>query len=293
MPRTPRAGHFPFTLEFMGSTRVINCPWNGVRPVRCMRQYEVVTPNDLESQSAFNRRFEWGPTSAALLSAGITIIVDVLRFTSAVEAATSRGAVVFPYRWSDNGAQDYARSLDAQLANGSQPDGPSLSPISLLVLEPEDRVVLPSPNGATCALLAAQAGSTVLASCLRNAEAVGHALVGHDGPITVVACGERWPDATLRPALEDLLGAGAVLSKLGGRPSGDALSAIAAWLDAEHRVDETIRSCSSGVELERKGASRDVAYCSQVNVSGVVPVLVSGAFRSASPEELLRCRINK
>jgi len=256
--------------------------------ITCMGHYEVVTQNDLESQSTYNRRFGWGPTGAALVGAGITIIVDVLRFTSAVEAATRRGAMVFPYRWSDDGAQDFARSVDAELANGLPPDGLSLSPISLLALAPEDRIVLASPNGATCALLAAQAGSTVLASCLRNAEAVGQALSEHEGPITVVACGERWPDATLRPALEDLLGAGAVLSTLGGRTSPDARSAIAAWRDAQHRVDETIESCMSGAELQRKGATNDVAYCSQVNVSGVVPVLVNGAFRSASPEELLR-----
>jgi 2-phosphosulfolactate phosphatase len=255
--------------------------------------YEVVTQHDLEDQSAFNRRFQWGPTSAALLSAGITIIVDVLRFTSAVEAATSRGATVFPYRWTDEGAQDFAMSVDAVLANGSEPADLSLSPISLLALGPQDCVVLPSPNGATCALLADQAGSTVLASCLRNAEAVGQALAHHEGTITVVACGERWPDATLRPALEDLLGAGAVLSKLGGRPSPDARSAIAAWLDAQQHVDETISACSSGVELRRRGASNDVAYCSQVDVSRVVPVLVNGAFRSADPEELLRITNNK
>jgi 2-phosphosulfolactate phosphatase len=253
-----------------------------------VRHYEVVTDDDRQGQSAFNRHFGWGPTAAALMSEGTTIIVDVLRFTSAVEAATSRGAVVFPYRWADDGAQDFANSVGAALANSSQPDGLSLSPISLLVLESQDRIVLPSPNGATCALLAAHAGSTVIAGCLRNADAVGRAFFDHGESITVIACGERWPDATLRPALEDLLGAGAVLSKLGGRPSPDARSAIAAWRDAQHRVDETMKTCSSGVELQRKGASDDVVYCSQVNVSEVVPVLFDGAFRCARPEQLLR-----
>jgi 2-phosphosulfolactate phosphatase len=181
-----------------------------------------VTDRDREDQSAFNRHFAWGPTAAALTSEGTAIIVDVLRFSSAVEAATSRGAVVFPYRWADEGAQDFANSISAALANGSNSRGLSLSPLSLLALEHQDRVVLPSLNGATCALLAARAGSTVIAGCLRNADAVGRAFVDYDGPITVIACGEHRPDATLRPALEDLLGAGAVLTKLGGRPSPDA-----------------------------------------------------------------------
>jgi 2-phosphosulfolactate phosphatase len=80
---------------------------------------------------------------------------------------------------------------------------------------------------------------------------------------------------------------------LGGRPSPDARSAIAAWRDAKHRVHETLQSCWSGLELQRKGASDDIIYCSQVNVSGVVPVLFNGAFHSASPEELLRVTINQ
>jgi 2-phosphosulfolactate phosphatase len=247
-----------------------------------------VTKHKLEGQSEFNRRFEWGPTGAASIDAGITVIVDVLRFTSAVEAAASRNALVFPYQWNDEGAQNYADSLDAQLANGPYGEGLSLSPLSLLALEPHDRVVLASPNGATCALLAARAGSTVIASCLRNANAVGRALAEYDGPITVVACGERFRDASLRPALEDLLGAGAVLSHLVGRPSNDARSAMASWRDAQHRVTETIRSCASGLELQRRGAANDVAYCSESNISDVVPVLIDSAFRSATSQELFR-----
>jgi 2-phosphosulfolactate phosphatase len=252
-----------------------------------------VTDRDREDQSAFNRHFAWGPTAAALTSEGTAIIVDVLRFSSAVEAATSRGAVVFPYRWADEGAQDFANSISAALANGSNSRGLSLSPLSLLALEHQDRVVLPSLNGATCALLAARAGSTVIAGCLRNADAVGRAFVDYDGPITVIACGEHRPDATLRPALEDLLGAGAVLTKLGGRPSPDARAAIATWRDTKHRVDETMKTCSSGVELQHKGASGDIVYCSQVNVSDIVPVLSDGAFRCASPKQLLRGASNQ
>ena len=46
-------------------------------------------------------RFQWGPVAAAALSDGVCVVVDVLRFTTAVEAAVSRGAVVYPYRWRD------------------------------------------------------------------------------------------------------------------------------------------------------------------------------------------------
>ena len=80
------------------------------------------------------------------------------------------------------------------------------------------RLVLPSPNGS--AIAAAAPGVTVAAS-LRNASAVAEWLSerfrGDVEPVSVIAAGERWPDGSLRPALEDLLGAGAVLSALVAR----------------------------------------------------------------------------
>ena len=234
-------------------------------------------------QADYDLRFEWGPLAASTAKDGTCVIVDVLRFSTAVEAAVARGITVYPYRWRDVTAATFAASVDAVLAGGHDPAGPSLSPASMNALQPGSTLVLPSANGSACALLAAAAGAQVGAGCLRNAAAVGAWAGKASSPVTVVACGERWPDGSLRPSLEDLVGAGAILAAMTGEPSPEARAAMAAFGDAAPRLPEVLRRCASGRELREKGFDADVSHAAQLNVSSTVPVLVNGAFRQATP----------
>lgn len=234
-------------------------------------------------QQAYNVRFEWGPVGVEALAGGVVVvIIDVLRFTTAVEAAVSRGVAVYPYRRHDHSAVEFADRIGARLADGA-PGSPSLSPHSLLGLPPGSRVVLPSPNGSTCAWLAHEAGACVVAACLRNAAAVASWLASRSGAVAVIACGERWHDGSLRPSLEDYLGAGAVLAELGDDLSPEAQAAVAVWRDSKHRLAEVLASCSSGREQQQHGWTDDLRFASQLNVSQTVPVLIDGAFRDLNP----------
>lgn len=150
-----------------------------------------------------------------------------------------------------------------------------------------ERLVLPSPNGSAISLGLAEAGSTVVGAGLRNASAVARWLREQDGldELAVVAGGERWPDGSLRPAVEDLWGAGAVIAGLvdlgatdhAGLPP-EARTAAQAYRSA--RFPDDLLSCDSGQELVAMGFADDVAIAAEVDVSTVVPVLRDGAFRA-------------
>jgi 2-phosphosulfolactate phosphatase len=253
--------------------------------------------SEFDEQHGFAYRFDWGPNGLRTLApvAAVVVIVDVLRFTSAVSAAVESGAQVFPYRWADDGAAAFAASHDAQLAGGRDDGAASLSPTDLLTLPPGARVVLPSPNGSALSLAASQHGAThVLAGCLRNATATARAAVrlAAGGAIAVVAAGERWNGATgpIRPAVEDLLGAGAVLAALD--PAGaatapccspEAAAARAAFVAARPRLHEALASCASGRELLARGWEDDVANCAALDVTDLVAHLDGDSFVALPP----------
>ncbi len=237
---------------------------------------------------------EWGPTGATAVPADYAVVVDVLSFTTTLSVALERGIEVFPFRWRDSRAAEHAMRHGATLAVGrfealSRGDARhvSLSPASLSEVEGIERLVLPSPNGSAIAFALADSGAQVVGACLRNAGAVARWLgpqVADGASIVVVPAGERWYDDTLRPAVEDLWGAGAVLAGLVPQHEDDASPearmAVAAWQAA--RLPEDLLRCASGVELTEAGFVADVEIAAQHDVSEVVPVLVGESFRDAT-----------
>jgi len=236
-------------------------------------------------------RFDWGPTGAADLAEGLdlAVVVDVLSFTTTLTVAVQRGITVLPYPWRDDGAAAYAAERDAVLAVGrfeAREGGPatvSLSPAAMAQAHGVNRVVLPSPNGSSICSALAETGATVVGACLRNRAAVARWLaprLSQGQTVAVVAAGERWPDGSLRPAVEDLWGAGAILSALDlGDASPEARMAAAAFRAVEpHRAAE-LAACASGRELVTAGFAEDVEVAGELDVADVVPVLDGGEFR--------------
>jgi 2-phosphosulfolactate phosphatase len=237
------------------------------------------------SQQAYRVRFERGESGLRAIAAGasVIVVVDVLSFCTAVDVAVSGGSSVRPMRPSDN-LDDKAHRLSAFRAvprrESSTASPYSLSPDSLAQLPPGSRLLLPSPNGASLIASAEDLGIPhIVAGCLRNASAVASYINNahsHAEAVAIVAAGERWPDGTLRPALEDDIGAGAILSRLELTPaSPEAMLVARSFLDARHSAVELIRESASGRELSAMGFSQDLERAAEVDSSDSVPILGS------------------
>lgn len=231
-------------------------------------------------QTGYELRCEWGERGVAELAptSDVVIIVDVFSFSTAVDIAVSNGAIVFPYGDRDDSLADYARVHAAQVAKEirTREGGYSISPTSLAGIEAGYRLVLPSRNGAALSLITGR--TTTLTACLRNAGAVAGAASDCGGTIAVIPAGERWPDGSLRPALEDWLGAGAVLAALRGRPSPEAQAAVSAFREMRNNLARALGDCYSGQELMERGFAGDIELAVQLDVSPSVPSLRDGAY---------------
>jgi 2-phosphosulfolactate phosphatase len=189
-----------------------------------------------------------------------------------------------PGTWRDAG--EVAAEQGAVVAVGRSQAGPgeiSLSPQTLV--DPPvgvRRLVLPSPNGSAISVALAATGATVVGASLRNARAAAGWVERAAGgrPVAVIAAGERWPDGSLRPAVEDLWGAGAVIDALAGTRSISAEATVArtAYASVAGSLSDALPRTGSGVELDRSGFGGDVRLAMEESVSDAVPVLRDGWF---------------
>ncbi|WP_439593653.1 2-phosphosulfolactate phosphatase [Microbacterium sp.] len=203
-------------------------------------------------QHRYQVRFEWGAEGLARLApADVVVVVDVLRFSTTVTDAVSRGESV---------------ALDAAA-----------------------RAV--SINGAPLAEAAAATGAVVLLGCLRNPSAVARAVLdeqqrrGARTSIAVLAAGELGGDESLRFAVEDLLGAGAVidaLTTLGiDHTSPEAAAACESFRGLRPAVRHLLTASGSGQELLERERRDEVLHASEVDAASIAPVLRDGVFVAA------------
>ncbi|KQY55299.1 hypothetical protein ASD11_17250 [Aeromicrobium sp. Root495] len=196
------------------------------------------------TQGSYAVRFEWGVTGGLTIAEGadVAVVVDVLDDTTRLSALFMRES-----------------GLPVSV------DGMAIAPL-VNVLD--------------------EVATTVALASLRNARAVADWLAREHDPetatVAVIACGEHWPDGTLRPGLEDLWGAGAVLSALEDLDwpglSPEAAMAADAYRLIAGREPGHLLASSSGEAHAAAGRELALDMAAQVSVDSVVPILSSRGF---------------
>ncbi|GIV97807.1 MAG: hypothetical protein KatS3mg057_2464 [Herpetosiphonaceae bacterium] len=239
---------------------------------------------DRFSQASYRCRLDWGRGGArrAAERGDILVVVDTLSFSSATVTAIHYGGQIAPCSEQDDLAV-FAQRIGAETAVGRrqvpQHGRFSLSPLTYIGIAPGTRVALRSPNGATCSRYAHQVPFMFTAALL-NAQAVADTitqlLATTALSVTVLAAGERRQpdeDGVLRVAIEDYLGAGAILSYLRETKSPEALVCETAFAGSREMLSELLWECESGHELRAMGFPEDVRHAAQLNLYHAVPVM--------------------
>lgn len=209
-------------------------------------------PESAFDQHRYQVRHEWGAAGLERLApADVVVVVDVLRFSTTVTDAVARGESV--------------------------PLDEAAHAVSL--------------NGAAVAVAAASTGCLVMLGCLRNASAVARAIRaeqrrrGDRTSIAILAAGElagRESGAPLRFAVEDQLGAGAIVDALGAlgidHTSPEAAAAGESFRGLRGAVRHLLTASGSGQELLDLGRRDEVLNAAAVDAASVVPVLRDGVF---------------
>jgi 2-phosphosulfolactate phosphatase len=105
------------------------------------------------------------------------------------------------------------------------------------------------------------------------------------GRIGLIPAGERWPDGSLRPSLEDLPGAGAILRALPGTRSPEAEAAVAVFNHFRDRLLAPLSTCGSGLEIANRSLPGEISLAADYNASLAAPRLIDGAYRSTQTSQ--------
>jgi 2-phosphosulfolactate phosphatase len=198
------------------------------------------------------------------------VIVDVLRATSTIADAVARGARVLPLAGIAD-ALARGKELGAKAVLVGERMGAPLpgfhcnnSTTELAAIELRRKVMILTTTNGTQAVAACRAAHRIFAGALTNAPAVGANLCRRGAlqrDVAIVCAGR----ATGALALEDLLGAGAVVDAIARATRTGELwladgsrVALALFRRERSRLRAALRACDAGHELVAKGSGADV-----------------------------------
>lgn len=215
-----------------------------------------------------------------------TVVIDVLRFSSAVVAALDAGAAkIIPVedieaatRLADSGKRK--TKLLAGERKGLPIEGFDLfnSPAEFTRSAVGGKtIIMTTSNGSRGVLLASKAARTIICA-INNVGAVAES-VWNDEVVSILCCGSEG-----MVAVEDLYCGGLLLRAVGDLVDVGALNdagrlALMLSRDGSPTAEELLAGSDRGRALRKAGYGEDVLRCARSDISGIVPVLRQGAIR--------------
>jgi len=224
--------------------------------------------------------------SEPLPEADCWLVIDILRATTTICAFFDRGGErLYPaatieeaFALRDRLAEAGPRPILMGERNALPPDGFDLgnSPLELAALDLAGRTdaVMATTNGTAALLKAAASDTPVLPVCARNAAATAAAVIDLER-IGILCAGREGASS-----LDDCACAGLLVERLSERGAelGDgAILALAAWRDGGRDLAALLTRSVHGRRLVALGFERDLAFATEIDASGAVLALESGA----------------
>jgi 2-phosphosulfolactate phosphatase len=217
------------------------------------------------------------------LASRAVVVFDVLRATTSMIAALDAGVSGIDIYASTADVVEAGKASPGSLRCGEErclpPPGFDLgnSPGAFQEGLHKHRTLLMSTTNGTRAILAARGASKLFVGALVNARAVAAVLNAQGMPVTLLCAGT---DRDI--AMEDILGAGAVMAELAALTPLQVISdpaRIAQELFASGRdeLPGLLRNASGGRNLMKVGREEDIDFAAQLNIFDVVGGVSSGA----------------
>ncbi|MGC8559977.1 MAG: 2-phosphosulfolactate phosphatase [Phycisphaerae bacterium] len=201
------------------------------------------------------------------------VVFDVLRATSTITTAMAAGAQQIRFFAGADEALAARREYPHALLCGEKGclkiPGFDLGN-SPLEFQPEvvrGRVILMATTNGTKAIHAARSSRRLFAGSLLNARATAEALLRNGEDVVLLCAG-----TDNHPALEDILGAGAVINELQNLAAASAMSATDmamtacfAFRQAAADLQSALSKAQGGRNLVAAGLSGDIVHCSRLN----------------------------
>ncbi len=218
------------------------------------------------------------------IQGSIAVVIDVLRSSSTIISALENGArSVIPVADIETASrivkdEDRPIKLLAGERKGDRIAGFDLgnSPLEFTKEKVSGKIIVMSTSNGTRALATIPRARKVYVCALINLSSVIER-IRDEGEVSIVCCGDEG-----NLSAEDLLCGGMILERLSSWIEEDSLndSAMIAKILAREegdRIEEFLLRTDRGRVLKEKGFVEDIAYCSKIDRSPIVPVLSDGS----------------